>query len=124
MALQALEAQKAEQRLLWRLRRSLPELAREEGGPEYIADLLAETKRRAPAYELETELDLYRFTMLMATHGPWFDRNGRRPWIQTMLEDTRFDGTTRIDRLLARLEQERDDEPDAPSTPETGDVRR
>lgn len=124
MVFEALEAQKAEQRLLWRLRHSLPTLARQKGGPESIADLLAETKRRAPAYELETELDLYRFTMLMATHGPRFDRDGRRPWVQPILKDARFDGTTRMDRLLARLEQERHDEPDPPSTQEAGDLRR
>lgn len=103
--LEAIAAEKAEQRLLRLLLRDFPELAGDDGGPEHLQLLLGEALRRAPSYELETELDLYRFTVLMVRHGPWFDRDGRRPWIEAMLSDDRFDGTTRLDRLIERLEE-------------------
>lgn len=103
-ALEAAATEKAEERLLRLLLRGFPEIANDDGGPEHLRLLLEESLRRAPAYELETELDLYRFTALMVEHGPWFDRDGRRPWIEAMLLDDRFDGTTRLDRLIERLQ--------------------
>jgi len=103
-ALGAIAAESAEQRLFRLLLLDHPELAEDDGGSEHLRLLLDEALRRAPTYELTTELDLYRFTALMVRHGPWFDRDGRRPWIEAMLLDDRFDGTTRLDRLIERLE--------------------
>ncbi len=104
-ALESVQAESSERRILSRLLGNYPSHS-EDLGEQYVTDLLREAFERAPGYELVTELDLYRLTALMLERGPWFDRDGRRPWIESMLGDERFDGTTRLDRVLARLAQE------------------
>ena len=74
-----------------------------EIGDDTALNYVSSGLKRARAYGLESEYDLFRFLNLIFTLGGDFDSGEEYPWVRPILQNTDAPATTRMDLLMEEI---------------------